>query len=298
MDVDGDGHQDILSGSWPGELYLFRGDGAGGFSEKVQLVDANDKPLNCGSASTVTAADWDGDGDLDLLIGNISGDVWLARNEGSANKPRFAFPVALQSEGRALKVSGYSHPVFVDWDGNGQRDLICGHGAGVVWFRNTAQAGEPQLSAAQTLVSGVQGGADPNKPGSRLKVCVTDWNGDGELDLLVGDLGMTSIETRKLSAEEIAQRDELQAKLVQLSQEINQEVGPRPKSDDKAAVQAWSLAYGKAVAARPDMAKIRSELQKYNVIQREYRGNVWLLQRRRHISTLENTEAPPAPPVR
>jgi hypothetical protein len=123
-------------------------------------------------------------------------------------------------------------------------------------------------------------------------------NGDGELDLLVGDLGMTSIETRKLSAEEIAQRDELQAKLVQLSQEINQEVGPRPKSDDKAAVQAWSLAYGKAVAARPDMAKIRSELQKYNVIQREYRGNVWLLQRRRHISTLENTEAPPAPPVR
>lgn len=86
VDYDNDGSQDILSGSWPGELYLFRGKGSGEFEAAEILKDAEGNEVRAGgkdeaSASVVFAHDWDGDGDLDLLIGNIHGHVWAYLRE-------------------------------------------------------------------------------------------------------------------------------------------------------------------------------------------------------------------------
>ena len=39
MDLNGDGHLDIISGSWPGELFYFRGKGKGDFEAPVKLKD-------------------------------------------------------------------------------------------------------------------------------------------------------------------------------------------------------------------------------------------------------------------
>jgi hypothetical protein len=87
VDLDGDGIGDMISGSWPGELCLFRGLGKGKFAARQTLKDRDGKVINLGRASTVSAADWLGSGKLDLLVGDIEGDVYRLPNEGTTQKP-------------------------------------------------------------------------------------------------------------------------------------------------------------------------------------------------------------------
>jgi hypothetical protein len=63
----------VLSGSWPGEIWFFRRQPDGKFAAGKQLKDRNGKPLNAGSGSSVFAVDWDGDGRLDILLGDRCG---------------------------------------------------------------------------------------------------------------------------------------------------------------------------------------------------------------------------------
>ena len=58
----------MLSGSYnPGSLYLFRRNVDGTFAAGQELAGEDGKPLNVGAAAHVSAADWTGDGKLDLV---------------------------------------------------------------------------------------------------------------------------------------------------------------------------------------------------------------------------------------
>src|SRR2546427_244978 len=57
-----------------------------------------------GTASSVHAVDWDGDGVIDLLIGDIGGKVYLIRNEGSKTQNAFAKERQLAAGGKPLRV--------------------------------------------------------------------------------------------------------------------------------------------------------------------------------------------------
>ena len=192
MDFDADGTNDLISGSYPGELYLFKGQGGGKFAKSEQIKHADGKPVKVGLAAVVYAHDWDADGDLDLLVGDIEGQVHLIANDGTKRKSANGRPQLLKAGGQPIKVShGDAGPSVADWDGDGKADLIVGNGAGgVTWYRNTGDAKTPQLAAAQVLVPDVLGNgpqALAGQRGTRAKVHATDWNGDGMLDLLVGD---------------------------------------------------------------------------------------------------------------
>ena len=250
MDYDADGTLDWLSGSYdPGDVYLFRGLGEGRYAAVQTVLDENDTPLVHHPAelqayhraraagepeegdvlmarvasfgSWPFPVDWDGDGDLDLLIGSFGGRVFLRLNVGTRSEPRYdGKSRAVEADGRELKVLGHADPVAADWDGDGRWDLVIGASDGSVgWYPNVGTADEPRFGPRRPLVAAKSDNKfltqvlEPEEvagPGVRAQICVADYDGDGRLDLLVGDYSSVRRHRRGLSD---ADRDALQAAL-------------------------------------------------------------------------------------
>ncbi len=79
--------------------------------------------LTRGSNATPALGDLDGDGDLDLLAGESSGEVNLWRNEGSPAEVRFRL---LTDRLEGIDAGRRSRPAIADWDGDGRPDLVLG----------------------------------------------------------------------------------------------------------------------------------------------------------------------------
>ena len=178
----------------PGELYLFAGRAEGDFAAGRVLASSEGKPLRVGRASWPCACDWDGDGDLDLVAGNMWGKLFLVRNGGKGALD-FADPVPLVSAGTTIEIEETNAaPCVADWDQDGASDLVLGTGDGtVLFYRNTRSAagrGEPELAAPIELLPHSPDGDAALRlahPGQRARVAVCDWNADGRLDLVVGE---------------------------------------------------------------------------------------------------------------
>ncbi|OHB64261.1 MAG: hypothetical protein A2Y77_04370 [Planctomycetes bacterium RBG_13_62_9] len=263
MDLDGDGHLDILSGSWPGELFLFRGMPNRSFAAPEMIKDKDGEIINIGggirdrsagegiliagsarwetadgkrfanyrgkryestaerpigitgTASVAHAVDWDGDGDYDLIVGDIQGNVHLIANEGTSKSYAFARGRQLQVDGQPLRVASRAGPCAADWDGDGDPDLLVGADDGsVLLFCNVGSAKSPELASAVQLVppgEALYGPQAPKEPrrGIRSKICVADWNGDGRPDLLVGDLAYQKPDRPEPTAAEKAEHERM-----------------------------------------------------------------------------------------
>ncbi|MGL4553190.1 MAG: FG-GAP repeat domain-containing protein [Gemmataceae bacterium] len=330
MDLDADGHPDLLSGSWPGEIFFFRGGPGRTFAAPVKLKHTSGKAVNVGggrrddpdmvliagdatfekdakgksvirydgavieipegkqagitgTASAVHAADWDGDGRLDLLVGDIRGHVHVVPNEGAGKALAFGKERGLQAGGKPIRVpGGDAGPSVADWDGDGKPDLLVGAGDGSVWlYRNAGTPKEPKLEEGVRLVApgeAAYGSDAPKEPrrGTRAKVWAADLDGDGRLDLLVGDYATQKPVRPEPTAAQKVEQEAAQKELAAVMGRYRK-VGPLLFGPSAAKEKAEREKAQKEVEA---LMKRMQELRKVVPPEYEDHGWVWLFKRR------------------
>ncbi len=157
--------------------------------------------------TTQTVADWDHDGLPDLIVNSILGRVVWYRNIGARNAPKLtgAQPINVQwrkeqpalkwgwmrPEGNALLTQWRTTPVVVDWNHDGLEDLLMlNHEGYLTLFPRSKRGGKLLLHEPQRIFETnnpfgyVRLNAKTAGGSGRRKLCVTDWDGDGRLDVL------------------------------------------------------------------------------------------------------------------
>jgi len=231
----------MVSGSYyPGHIYFFRGLCKNEYASGIKLHASAGKMAGAGLASSVAIADWNRDGRPDLIVGNIQGEVWFLPNELHDGELVFGAKQPVRAQGAQVKTDGDAGPLVADWDSDGIPDLLVGSSNGsVTFYRGIGSQGVPDLAEGVMLVAPAQRDEselieqkiDPltketvmpplDRPSSRTKLAVYDWNGDGKLDLIVGDeIGMTTPEP-VLTADQRKEREDLERQQSVISKEIS-----------------------------------------------------------------------------
>lgn len=188
FDADGDGDLDLYVSSGSSEFpdgspylqdRLYKNDGKGNF----QLDTAALPPMRTGTACVV-AADYDGDGDLDLFVGGriVAGNYaavprsYLLENQGGR------FTIATNRVCPELEYIGrVTSAVWADFNQDGQPDLaLAGEWMPIVVLQNT-NGRLKQMTEGQIALE--------NSVGWWNALAVADLDGDGDLDLVAGNLG-------------------------------------------------------------------------------------------------------------
>jgi hypothetical protein len=213
VDYDGDGVDDLVAamedwsdygwddawdadGRWKngplhGLVFVFRNDGTTAeprYAEPMQ-VKADGKPLDVFGCPTPNFADFDGDGDLDLLCGEFLDGFTYFENTGTRREPSYAAGRRLRtSDGTPLAMDlEMSVPIAFDWDRDGDFDLIVGDEDGRVALVENLGALRDDRTPQFAPPRYFQQEADSLKCGALATPFACDWDADGDTDLLAGN---------------------------------------------------------------------------------------------------------------
>ena len=172
IDFDDDGDLDLLSGSQIGDIKYY--ENTGNASGPAWTANHNRfSSIDHSIYSAVAAGDLDGDGDYDLVIGDLDGYLYYHRNTGTS----FIFE---SSEFTGIDVGGWSSPRLYDIDQDNDLDLCVGQEDGQIsYYENTGTILDAIWTENSTFFSSLD-------VGSNAVLTLGDINLDGNLEMLVG----------------------------------------------------------------------------------------------------------------
>ncbi len=194
FDADGDGDLDLYIASggyekqpntdaYQDKLYI--NDGKGNFT-----ITANAIPQNFTSKSCVRAADFDNDGDLDLFIAgrvepwNYPKPVssYIYRNDSKNGVVKFTDVTATVAKS-FHNIGLVCDAVWTDFDNDGWQDLVLtGEWMPVKFFKNNKGVFEDVATSGNIA----------NEKGWWTSIVPGDFDNDGDVDYIVGNLGLNS----------------------------------------------------------------------------------------------------------
>ncbi|HLO53024.1 MAG TPA: T9SS type A sorting domain-containing protein [Saprospiraceae bacterium] len=206
LDYDGDKDMDLLIGDLGSSRIklLFNG----GTKENAyitsfdQTFPKDDNPIFMDIFLAAYHVDADGDGDRDIIVttnnessGESENHIWLYKNIGSDDAPQFKFEKKNFLIDEMLNFNNGSHPAFADINGDGLQDILVGSNGIQKIF------GEKENRLYLLLNTGTKDApayylADEdylefskyNDITGRFGPAFGDLDGDGDLDLLIGDV--------------------------------------------------------------------------------------------------------------
>jgi len=180
IDIDNDGDLDLFVANqydlsetpWVGRIHFFRNTGSSSpnyIEESTSLLNEN-----MGLMLTPEFGDLDGDGDMDLLVGDFNGFIQYFENTSSGSNLTFTF---IENVGN-IDLSGNSVPTLGDLDGDGDLDLLIGQLNGsLIFYRNIGNIFQYNFEAESFNDIQVQSNSAPE---------LIDMDSDEDLDLVLG----------------------------------------------------------------------------------------------------------------
>lgn len=172
-DIDGDDDLDVVVGNQNGDLYYFENT-ASGFVERTGSENPFDG-FDVGDRSIPSFGDLDGDGDLDLVVGENDGVLNYYENTLSGYVER----IGSENPFDGLDFGHRSQPSIADVDHDGDLDIVVGESQGVIYYLEKTAFGYAQRSGSENPFNDVHVWYESSPS-------FGDVNGDGYLELVLG----------------------------------------------------------------------------------------------------------------
>ncbi|QHI68915.1 FG-GAP repeat domain-containing protein [Tichowtungia aerotolerans] len=201
VDWDGDGDLDFICGEFLDKITFFENIGTRTEPRYAEgrFLTVNGETLHLElEMLLLSSVDWDHDGDPDLIVGKEDGRVVYIENIGGGN---IAEPVYFRQQADRVKSGALVTPDCIDWDQDGDLDIVTGNTAGFVEFIENLGGLAPDTKWAEPVrlkadgktirvMAGengsIQGPAEA-KWGYTV-VGTADWNQDGLPDLMLNSI--------------------------------------------------------------------------------------------------------------